>query len=149
MYLSILICLAKTSNRDRDSVFLFRHDKLQRNWIQHMMRTSVFSLERKSVCMWVLRPKEPQGKINSKMETVVHLQTLNQCISSLPPFLSRNHSHILLCYFLNFAVAKRRPAESRAIIPRSPLKQTAFRQVLQLVTVEATLGFQLINRRKI
>lgn len=149
MYLSILICIAKTSNRDRDSMFLFRNDKLGGNWIQHMMRTSVFSVERKWVCMWALRPKEPQGKINLKMETVVHLQTLNQCISSLPSFLSRNHSHILLCYFLNFAVAKRRPTESRATIPRSLLKQTAFRKVLHLVTVEATLGFQVINRRKI
>lgn len=149
MYLSVLICLAKTSNRDRDLMFLFRHDKLGGNWIQHMMRSSVFSLERKWVRMWVLRPKQPQGKINFKMETVAHLQTPEPMYYFPALFLSRSHSHLLLCYFLNFAVAKRRPTEGRGIIPRSLLKQTAFRKVRQLVTVKATLGFQVINWGKI
>lgn len=47
---------------------------------------------------------------------------LTQGISSLPLLLSRSHSHILLCYFMNFAMAKRRPTETEAPIPKSVYK---------------------------
>lgn len=52
--------------------------------------------------MCALRPREPQGKINLKMGPCVHLQNPKH-VSSLPLVLSRSHSHIPVCYFMNLA----------------------------------------------
>lgn len=59
------------------------------------------------------------------METVVHLQTPKPMYFFPASVPKQKLFSYIAGGFLNFAVAKRRPAEGRATIPRSLLKQTA------------------------
>lgn len=82
-------------------------------WCEYFLRS-----ESGFVCeSWGTR--NPRAKLTLKWNLTFIFRILKQGISSLPLLLSRSHSHVLLYYFKNFAMARRRLTERREAVPQS------------------------------